>query len=170
MKSKRASAFTMIEILIVVVLLGILAAVVIPAIGGSGLAARESAMAQDLKLMQRFVLIYKCHHQEVAPGYLNGNTMGAPREAVFRAQAFMLSNEVGQTAAIGTPGFERGPYLQKIPVNPLNGLDTVAMLGNGASFPANADGTTGWIYLAETGEVRPNCIGADTDGTSYYNY
>jgi hypothetical protein len=82
----------------------------------------------------------------------------------------MSSNEAGQTAAIGTAGFNRGPYLQKIPVNPLNGLDTILMLATGSSFPANADKTTGWIYRAETGEVRPNCGGVDTNGKSYYDY
>lgn len=170
MKSKRASAFTLVEILIVVVLLGILAAIVIPAVGGSGMAARESAMAQDLKLLQRYILIYKCHHQEVSPGYPGGNSAAAPTEAAFRAQALLASNEAGQTAVIGTPGFDRGPYLQKIPVNPINGLDTVTMLANGASFPANANGSTGWIYLAETGEVRSNCVGVDNKGVPYYDY
>jgi prepilin-type N-terminal cleavage/methylation domain-containing protein len=170
MKAKGVNAFTLVEIMIVVVLLGILAAIVIPAVAGSGVAAREAAMAQDLKLLQRFVQIYKCHHREVSPGYLNGNTAAAPSEAAFRAQALMSSNEAGHTAAIGTPGFDRGPYLQKIPVNPINAMDTITMLVNGASFPANANGATGWIFLAETGEVRANCTGTDNKGIEYYQY
>ncbi len=170
MNSKKAGAFTIVEVLVVVVLLGILAGIVIPAVAGNGMAAREAALAQDLKLIQRFVLIYKCHHQEVAPGYPNGNTVAAPTEAAFRAQALMSSDEAGQTAAIGAAGFDRGPYLQKIPINPINGLDTILMLANGAGFPANADTTTGWIYRAETGDIRPNCSAADTDGKRYYDY
>jgi len=170
MKLKGASAFTLVEIMIVVVLLGILAAIVIPAVAGNGMAAKEAAMTQDLKLLQRFILIYKYHHNDVTPGYLNGNPVVMPTKAVFRAQALLSSNASGQTAAIGTPGFKRGPYLQKIPVNPLNGFDTISMLANGANFPANADGSTGWVYLAETGQIRPNAVGIDSNGKKYYDY
>lgn len=41
-------------------------------------------------------------------------------------------------------------------LNPLNGLSTIWVLAPGASFPAQADGTTGWIYNPTTGEVRSN--------------
>ena len=167
---KKARAFTLVEILIVVVLLGILAAVVIPAVANSGGSARSSALAQDLKLLRRFVLIYKIQHLEVGPGYLNGNTSAAPTEQVFIDQATMSSNTSGQTAAIGTPGFDRGPYLGKIPANPFNGMSTVQMLGNGENFPANADGSHGWIYKAATSEVRADNTGTDINGKRYYDF
>ena len=167
---KKARAFTLVEILIVVVLLGILAAVVIPAVANSGGSARSSALAQDLKLLRRFVLIYKIQHLEVGPGYLNGNTSADPTEQVFIDQATMSSNTSGQTAAIGTPGFDRGPYLGKIPANPFNGMSTVQMLGNGENFPANADGSHGWIYKAATSEVRADNTGTDINGKRYYDF
>jgi len=62
----------------------------------------------------------------------------------------MASNANGQTAPVGTPGFNRGPYLMKIPVNPFNEKDTVEMLADGQAFPANADDSHGWIYKAAT--------------------
>lgn len=167
---KKARAFTLIEILIVVTLLGVLAGIVIPTVANSTTSAKASALATDLQLLRRFVLIYRSQHLEVAPGYPNGNTGMAPTEQAFIDQATLSSNSNGQTAAVGTPGFNRGPYMQKIPVNPFNGLSTVQMLADGQPFPAAADNSDGWIYKAATGEVRANNSGSDSGGKSYYDY
>ena len=82
----------------------------------------------------------------------------------------LSSNAQGQTAPRGTPGFKYGPYLSRIPMNPFNKLSTVQVLANGQDFPAAADGSHGWIYKAETQEIRPDNLGADRDGTDYYDY
>ncbi len=166
---KKARAFSLVEILIVVVLLGVLATVVIPLVSGSTISAKESALATDLQLLRRFILVYKCQHLEVGPGYPNGLTTAAPTEQVFIDQATLSSNSAGQTAAIGTAGFERGPYMQKIPVNPLNSTSSVQMLGNGENFPA-ADDSHGWIYKAQTCEIRSDSAGSDSNGKLYYDY
>ncbi len=114
----KARAFTLVEILIVVVLLGVLAAVVIPTVVNSTTSAKDSALASELQLLRRFILVYKSRHLEVGPDYPGGDTTQAPTEQAFIDQATMASNTNGQTAAIGTSGFERDPYLMKIPVNP----------------------------------------------------
>lgn len=167
---RKENAFTLVEILIVVVLLGILAIVVLPMVAGSTMSAKESALICDLNMLRRFVLIYKAQHLEIGPGYPNGDTTQAPTEQAFLDQMTMSSNPGGQTAAIGTPGFERGPYLMKIPVNPLNQLSTVQMLGDAEDFPANADGSHGWVYKASTSEVRSDSIGTNDSGKPYYDY
>ena len=163
-------AFTLVEILIVVVLLGVLAAVVIPTVARSGITARESALAADLSMLRRFVLIYKSQHLEVSPGYPNGNTAAVPTGADFVAQATLSSDMNGQTAAVGTPGFDFGPYLSRIPVNPMNDLDTIEMVANGAAFPAAANNSHGWIFKPETGEIRADNTGTSDTGTAYYDY
>jgi len=167
---RKERAFTLIEILVVVVLLGILAIVVLPMVSGSTMSAKESALICDLNMLRRFVLIYKAQHLEIGPGYPNGDTTQAPTEQAFLDQMMMSSDESGQTAAIGTPGFPRGPYLMKIPVNPLNHLSTVQMLGDADNFPANADNSHGWIYKASTSEVRSDSTGTNDDGKPYYDY
>ena len=166
----KARAFTLVEILIVVVLLGVLAAIVIPAIANSASSAKQSALATDLQLLRRFILIYKGQHLEVGPGYPNGNVTVAPTEQAFIEQATISSNVAGQTAPVGTAGFNRGPYMQKIPANPLNGKSTVEMLADGEDFPANGDGSHGWICKAATSEIRADSTGTDGNGKRYYDY
>ena len=166
----KERAFTLVEILAVVVLLGILAVVVLPLVANSSISAKESALAHDLNMLRRFALIYKTQHREVGPGYPNGDITQAPTEQAFFDQMTMSSNPAGQTAAVGTPGFERGPYMMKIPVNPLNNLGTVQMLGDAENFPANADNSHGWIYKASTSEVRSDSIGTNDNGKAYYDY
>ncbi|MCU0915210.1 MAG: type II secretion system GspH family protein [Planctomycetes bacterium] len=167
---RAAKAFTLVEILIVVMLLGVLAAVVIPAVARSGTNARETALASDVALLRRFVMVYTSHHLEVAPGYPNGDPTAEPTNGAFVDQATLSSNARGQTAAAGTAGFNFGPYLSRIPVNPLNNQDTVHMVLNGDSFPAAADGNHGWIFKPETGEIRPDNLGANERGVAYYDY
>lgn len=166
----QRQAFTLIEIMVVVVILGILAAVVVPMALGSAISgAQESSLGIDLQLIKRFVLIYKVHHLEIAPGYPNGPG-SAPTELAFVNQAMLSSNDDGQTAAVGTAGYERGPYMQIIPKNPLNKLNTIQMLGDGENFPANGDNSHGWVYKASTGEVRADSTGTDDNGKRYYDY
>lgn len=168
--SQRARAFTLVEILIVVVLLGILALVVLPMVSGSAISARESAVAHDLNMLRRYVLIYTAQHLEVAPGYPDGDRTQAPTEQVFVDQITLSSDASGHTAPPRTPGFPRGPYLQLIPVNPLNHKSTVQVLGDGDAFPANGDDSHGWIYKPATAEVRADCGASDENGKRYYDY
>ncbi|MFC1633893.1 type II secretion system protein [Planctomycetota bacterium] len=167
---KAARGFTLVEILIVVVLLGILAGMVLPLIAGSAISAKESALAHDLQMLRRYVLIYKGQHMEVGPGYPNGNTTQAPTEQAFVDQMTLSSNSSGQTAPVGTPGFERGPYLMRIPANSLNNKETVQVLGDGEDFPAVADDSHGWVYKPATSVLRSDTTGTDDAGKNYYDY
>jgi general secretion pathway protein G len=167
---RRARAFTLVEILIVVVLLGVLAAIVIPAVGSSATSARQTTLAMDLNLLRRFIPVYTSQHLEVPPGYPDGDRSATPTEEAFVAQATLSSDIKGQTAARGTAGFRLGPYLSNIPVNPFNKLDTVEILADDAEFPAVADNSAGWICKPATGEIRPGNAGTDEGGTAYYAY
>jgi prepilin-type N-terminal cleavage/methylation domain-containing protein len=167
---KTARGFTLVEILIVVVLLGVLAGIVLPLVARGAMSAKESALALDLQMLRRFVLIYKGQHLEAAPGYPNGDTTQTPTEQAFIDQMTLSSNSAGQTAPVGTAGFERGPYMMKMPVNQLNGKDTVQVLANGADFPADPDDSHGWVYKPATSELRSDSTGTDDNGKRYYDY
>lgn len=167
---KQARAFTLVEILIVVVLLGVLAAIVVPTVGKSTTMARETTLAMDLNLLRRFIPVYTSHHLETAPGYPGGNRSAVPTQQAFIDQAMLSSNSQGQTAARNTPGFPLGPYLSNIPMNPFNKRDTVEILADDAAFPEVANDSHGWICKPATGEIRPDNAGADSGGRPYYDY
>ena len=167
---KGTKGFTLVEILIVVALLGILAGVVLPTVTDGVMSAKRSALKQDLQVLRRFILIYTSHHVEVGPGYAEGNASAAPDEGAFVDQATLASTASGQTAAPGTEGFNRGPYLLRIPANSLNSLSTIQMLGNDDDFSAEGDDSHGWIYKATTGEIRADSPGTDINGARYYDY
>jgi type II secretory pathway pseudopilin PulG len=75
-----------VEILIVVVLLGVLAAIVIPAIGNSATSARETTLSMDLSLLRRFIPVYTSQHGEV-PRISGGDLSATPTRDAFEAQA-----------------------------------------------------------------------------------
>jgi prepilin-type N-terminal cleavage/methylation domain-containing protein len=166
----KRTAFTLVEILIVVVILGILASVVIPTFASCTSAAKDSALAQDLGMVKRMVLVYKAQHLEAAPGYPDGDRTQAPTEDAFMAQVTTASDGSGATAAVGTAGYKYGPYMERIPENPFNRLRTVHILGDAEEFPAEADNNHGWMYKPATQEVRPDNTGTDDTGKLYYSY
>ncbi len=67
--------------------------------------------------------------------------------------------------------FIYGPYLNKMPINPFNGLSNIAYVAVATAFADAADGTSsGWLYKKETADIRLNLTGADGDGVNYYDY
>ncbi len=166
MKSK---GFTLVEILIVVVILGILAAIVLPRFSNASQAARASMLADDLRVLRTQVTVFYGHHG-VAAGYPNCDPSAAPTETAFVNYMTMSSNLTGGLAAPGTPGYPYGPYLREIPPNPVNGKATVQMIPNGASMPAAADDSHGWVYKPSTLTFKADSQGADEAGVSYFDY
>jgi hypothetical protein len=48
---------------------------------------------------------------------------------------------------------------ERVPVNPIDGLSTVRILGDQEDWPSSADDSSGWVYRPRTGELRANCRG-----------
>lgn len=167
---KPRTAFTLVEILIVVIILAIIAAIVIPRFSNVSASARASMMADDLRVMRCQLNVFKAQHRGVSAGYPNCDTSQAPTEAAFVAHITMVSNENGQTAAIGTPGYEYGPYMREVPPNPLNGKCTVEVIADDANMPSAGDDSHGWIYQPSTLTFLADSAGADEYGQAYINY
>jgi len=64
---KVRSGFTLVEILIVVVILGILAAIVIPHFADADDTARDSQIKTDIQTVRRVVELYKAQHDGKPP-------------------------------------------------------------------------------------------------------
>jgi prepilin-type N-terminal cleavage/methylation domain-containing protein len=166
---RNRTGFTLVELLIVITILAILATIAIPQFSSASHQARENTLKDELRYLRTQVAVYKAQHEDRPPGYPGGNTAAAPTVAAFTAQMTQHSDIVGNTAAAASATFKYGPYLSKLPPNPINGLDTFKIVGNGQPMPA-PDGTTGFIYKPQTLEIIPNLPGNDASGTPYAQY
>ena len=138
--SRSCRAFTLVEILIVVIILGILAAIVIPQFANASEDARVSNMRNQLQTMKGCVELYRVEHRDTPPLLITDGW------AVV----------TGKTTIDGAidPAGRWGPYLPSPPVNPLTNSSMVVAI---SSAPAT---TTGWYYDETTGEFH----GADRTG------
>lgn len=100
--------------------------------------AKVSSVWSDLRLMRDVIERYREQHNDHLPGVVG--------EATFR-QAMTQ-----RTDGFGNSGSDYGPYLQKIPTNAFNGLDTVNVSGMGII----GDDSHGWEFNPKTG-----CFHAD---------
>lgn len=168
MRKHPESAFTLIELLLVVVILGILAAVAIPQFSDSSQEARASSLQTNLAVLRNAVEYYRTNHNGKYPGYPAAG--GAPTSTEASKQLTLASKMDGSTAAPGTAGFGYGPYIREaLPENPLNGLATILIVGDSDTFKA-ADDSSGWIYQPLTGKIRANSTGSAPSGKAYYDF
>ncbi|WP_432798087.1 type II secretion system protein [Poriferisphaera sp. WC338] len=123
--------FTLVEILIVVVILGILAAIVIPQFTSASETAKSSSAVSTLQTIRSQLELYQVQH--------NGEY---PTLTQMWGNMTAKTNTDGTTT--GTP--KLGPYLQKAPANPF--------FSGATSTGVAADSSSGWQYNAATGEVK----------------
>jgi general secretion pathway protein G len=162
--------FTLVELMIVVTILGILAAIVLPQFQGHAAESRESAVKSSLYTVRAQIEFYKMQHGGLAPGYIG--TIQAPLSTLYN-QFIGTSTSTGMAVASKTPSgsYLYGPYLTQLPVNPFNGLTTIKMVSSGTTdFSTVADNSTGWLYQKETATFKINKSGTDSQGGSYVSY
>ena len=153
MKNK---GFTLVEILIVVVILGILAAIVIPQFTQASTDAKESSLMSNLQSIRSQIELYKIQHNDIPPSDAD--------QATFLAQMTTYSDASGATSATKDAAHPFGPYLQKIPANPfdadgVNANVIVGAVGDGWAYSVGADGFS-YTFIANDGLNSP-------DGTAH---
>ena len=156
---QKRRGFTLVEVLIVVVILGILAATVLPQFTASNSEAKESALVHDLQTLRGQIQLYKFQHNGKWPG--QGST--DPQDFV---DAMVLSTDPdGTTGAVGTKPL--GPYfVGQLPPNPYSGARGVKIVTDVPGTTPDDSTTDGWIYNPSTGEIKANSTGTAQDGVT----
>ena len=133
--SKARQGFTLVEILIVVVILGILAAIVIPQFTSASEDARASSLVSQLQTIRSQMELYQIQN--------NGNY---PTITGTDWDAMTIRDETNNT----------GPYLQQAPRNPFGPGDTASVTVVDGLTELNAHNATNWNYDPNTGQIKAN--------------
>jgi general secretion pathway protein G len=145
MRNTVAKGFTLVEILIVVVILGILAAIVVPQFTNAANDARQGNIETQGSTLQNQLELFAAQNNGSYPTVAQLNT--------------------DPTVGGGTDGWGPlidGNYIKEAPVNPFapaanRTLVTASTAANGAAADTEAnagDGSQGWYYNPATGNIR----------------
>jgi prepilin-type N-terminal cleavage/methylation domain-containing protein len=171
MKARRHRAFTLVELLVVIIIIGILAAVAIPQFGDASTDAKKSALKENLRTLRSAIEKYYHDHNSAYPGVVKTHkttAAGAAAAHTDAAEAFLkqltaYSDVDGNTCDEKNASFPFKPYLKrKIPDNPLaasgaaSDPDSVSVTTDTTRLTADASPTTGWKVSSETGEIIAN--------------
>jgi general secretion pathway protein G len=145
--SSPRNAFTLIEVLIVVVIMAILAAAIIPQFTDSTKDAKLGNARFNVQTLRSQIELYRSHHKGLTPGST-------------------LAELVSTTDITGARGagaaFPYGPYLPHIPTNPYNDSAAIKIINSDPAQSADVTGNGGWLYNPSTGGIW-------LDHATYYN-
>ena len=165
-RHRSQRGFTLVEILIVVIILGILAAIVIPQFTSASQDARKNSLTSQLQTLRSQIELYKLQHLDQLPSGLVASTP-------------VWDQMINKTNASGTTGtttaYPFGPYLQSAPTNPLNGQSAMLVVtadqtGGGAltggtskGFVINSNNGKVWGTSSKYGYIYDEATPANTN-------
>jgi len=142
-RNAARKGFTLVEILIVVVILGILAAIVIPQFTSASETAKASSLVSQLQTLRSQLELYQVQHNGSYP---------STTSATFWDQLTGETNISGSTSPASTD-ITYGPYLQKEINNPFEDSSDI-QVSSTSPLPATATAGAGWLYNGTTGEIK----------------
>jgi prepilin-type N-terminal cleavage/methylation domain-containing protein len=180
------AGFTLVELLIVVIILAVLAAIIVPQFSSATIDAQEAALDANLARMRSAIELYHAQHASVYPG-ANPATGGscpsggkagigtAGTNQAFMDQLLMYSDAAGRTCDVGDTTFKYGPYLRKgIPHDSVTGRGSVAgdivVASPSTGAPITPSGTGGWAYDTRSGQIVMNSTVNDSRGKPYSSH
>ena len=164
---KNQAGFTLIEMLVVVIILGILAMIIVPQISVSTDDARLNSLQTNVNSIRSAIEVYAAQHANRYPGTYSeadgttATTTDVLAKAAFLAQLTQFSDINGMVSGTKTATFKYGPYLKtgSLPLNPFNEngdivVDFAQADITAARAPAGAG--EGWQYFAPIGVFFAN--------------
>ncbi len=165
---KNQSGFTLMEMLIVVIVLGILAMIIIPQITVSTEDAKLKTMQTNLNTMRNAIELYYHQHNQTYPGAIKADGSGAAvtvdeAQTAFNAQLTTYTEASGKAAGdkatLTAPIY--GPYIKTatLPTNPFTeevNLTCDTTITNVTTRTADAGATDAWKFYVKTGVFIAN--------------
>jgi general secretion pathway protein G len=158
---RRMTGFTLVELMIVVIVLGIMAAIVIPQFTDHTSDARLATVDHDLNEIRQAIELYYQQHGNY-PGAVDpasGMVPASNPETAFVTQLTQFTDRRGVVSSTRTAEFRYGPYLrtQSMPVNPFSGDNTLTAAVGSTSLSTDLyDGTSAWKFALPTGRFIAN--------------
>lgn len=142
-RDRASKGFTLVELLIVIIIIAVLAAIAIPKFANSGTRSKEAALKSNLKLYRNAVELFKsdtgCYPAQL------------PDLAASSAPA-KGKDAAGVDYAITAADY-KGPYVDKIEKDPVSGADFTYSVAAGS-----------------VGKVTSSASGNGSDGTAYSSW
>lgn len=176
--NKKRNGFSLVELVIVIVILGIIAAIAIPRISSGSKNAGQAALRANLQSVRNAIDWYYGDHNNTFPAGSGDGTNAADTAAAFINHLTQYSNAAGNVSADKNVLFPFGPYLRSgipnIPVGVNAGKGSAAAeitVVNLATpvIVVPGDGT-GWHYNSQTGQFVANSSDMGNDAKTFSSY
>ena len=159
--NRHQGGFTLVEMLIVVIILGILAMIIIPQISISTDDAKVSSLQTNLSAMRGAIELYFHHHNGTYPGQKKtdgtGTDTATPGEAgtAFLQQLTRYTSVAGEVSVNKDATYKYGPYIKAavLPMNPFNDKNDMLcdILTTDITARDSSATNTGWKFYVQTG-------------------
>ncbi len=142
-RTNKHAAFTLVELLIVIIIIAVLAAIAIPKFANQSVRSKESAVRAELSLLRNAVELFKndC-----------GSYPGALADLVVTTAPANGKDSAGNNKAITATDY-KGPYVSKISNDPVSG----------SPF-------TYTVTTPNVGKVASSATGNDSEGVPFSSY
>ena len=141
---RNCSGLTLVEVLIVVVILGILAAIVVPQLTEATGEGKEARLLQDLQSVRSQFELYKLQHAGELPGDGTASVVAA-----LTGMTDIAGTLLPDTTAPGVGVY--GPYLQQVPANPFVPVGIDGRSIEEGTTNAAGGGDNGWFLNTVSG-------------------